>query len=32
MGLNFDKSSKNLGAILSPDINIEIPIICRNCQ
>jgi Fur family zinc uptake transcriptional regulator len=32
MGLNLNKSSKNLGVILSPDINIEIPVICRNCQ
>ena len=32
MGLNLEKSSKNLGAILSPNINIEIPVICENCQ
>ena len=32
MGLNLIKSSKNLGAILSPDINIEIPVICEKCQ
>ena len=31
MGLNFNKSSQNLGAILSPNINIEIPVICGNC-
>ena len=32
MGLNLEKSSKNLGVILSPNINIEIPVICGNCQ
>ena len=32
MGLNLEKSSKNLGVILSPNINIEIPVICENCQ
>ena len=31
MGLNFNKSSQNLGAILSPNINIEIPVICGKC-
>ena len=32
MGLDLMKSSKKLGVVLSPDINIEIPIICQNCQ
>jgi Fur family zinc uptake transcriptional regulator len=32
MGLDLIKSSKKLGVVLSPDINIEIPIICQNCQ
>ena len=32
MGLDLMKSSKKLGVVLSPDINIEIPIICENCQ
>ena len=32
MGLDLIKSSKKLGVVLSPGINIEIPIICQNCQ
>ena len=32
MGLDLIKSSKKLGVVISPDINIEIPIICQNCQ
>ena len=32
MGLDLRQSSKKLGVVLSPDINIEIPIICENCQ
>jgi Fur family transcriptional regulator, zinc uptake regulator len=32
MGLNLEKSSKNLGLILSPNMNIEIPVICESCQ
>ena len=32
MGLDLEKSSKKLGVILSPDVNIEIPIICQKCQ
>ena len=32
MGLDLMESSKKLGVLLSPDINIEIPIICENCQ
>lgn len=32
MGLNLKESSKKLGVILSPDVNIEIPIICQKCQ
>jgi len=32
MGLDLKKSSEKLGVLLSPDINIEIPIICQKCQ
>ena len=32
MGLDLIKSSKKLGVVLSPGINIEIPIICQSCQ
>ena len=32
MGLDLIKSSKKLGVVLSPGINIEIPVICQNCQ
>ena len=32
MGLDLEESSKKLGVILSPDVNIEIPIICQKCQ
>ena len=32
MGLNLEKSSKSIGVILSPNINIEIPVICESCQ
>ena len=32
MGLNLEKSYKNLGLILSPNMNIEIPVICESCQ
>ena len=32
MGLNLDKSSKNLGILLRPNINVEIPVLCSNCQ
>ena len=32
MGLDLKESSKKLGVVLSPDINIEIPVICQKCQ
>ena len=32
MGLDLIKSSKKLGVVLSPGINIEIPVICQECQ
>jgi len=32
MGLNLRKSSENLGIFLTPNINIEIPVLCGNCK
>ena len=32
MGLDLIESSKKLGVVLSPGINIEIPVICQKCQ
>ena len=32
MELNLNKSSQKLGILLRPDINVEIPVLCNNCQ
>ena len=32
MELNLNKSSQKLGILLRPDINVEIPVLCSNCQ
>ena len=32
MGLNLDKSSQDMGMLLTPDINLEIPVLCVNCK
>ena len=32
MGLNLKESTKNMGVALTPDINVEIPVLCANCK
>ena len=32
MGLNLKESTKNMGVALTPDINVEIPILCASCK
>ena len=32
MGLNLKESTKNMGVALTPDINVEIPVLCSNCK
>jgi len=32
MGLNLDKSSKDMGMLITPNINLEIPVLCTNCK
>jgi len=32
MGLNLEKSSNDLGILITPNINLEIPILCVNCK
>ena len=32
MGLNLNKSSKDLGILLTPNINVEIPVLCNTCK
>ncbi len=32
MGLNLKESTKNMGVALTPDINVEIPVLCASCK
>ena len=32
MGLNLKESTKNMGVALTPDLNVEIPVLCANCK
>ena len=32
MGLNIKESTKNLGVELTPNLNLEIPVLCANCK
>ena len=32
MGLNLKESTKNMGVALTPDLNVEIPVLCASCK
>tara|TARA_B100000029_G_scaffold316814_1_gene309216 strand:- start:23 stop:460 length:438 start_codon:yes stop_codon:yes gene_type:complete len=32
MGLNLEESTKNMGIELTPNINLEIPVLCASCK
>ncbi len=32
MGLNLKKSTENLGVVLTPNVNLEIPVLCADCR
>ena len=32
MGLNLKESTKNMGVALTPDLNVEIPVLCARCK
>jgi len=32
MGLDLNKSSKDMGMLLTPDVNLEIPVLCVDCK